>query len=199
MENTLVPFFCQELAEMSKPTFISIKLPITLAQRETAKWWLFVLSIQVTTPSQEIAPSPVHDHRSLPLHSVFFTHCWLTSWVGLGGRSLLQFPLLTSMLSLCLYPWETHTHLWLLASVSGREVSSHVAEMFSKVDKWIFTFRYVSPLISYSNLQSVLCRMFIVGSLTWIRRAGGYYKINQLASPFFFIFYPGLAVFNLSK
>lgn len=38
----------------------------------------------------------------------------------------------------------------------------------------VFTFRYVSPLISYWNLQFVRCRIFIVGSLTWIRRAGGH-------------------------
>lgn len=38
----------------------------------------------------------------------------------------------------------------------------------------VCTFRYVSPFCSYSNLQLVLCRMLMVGSLTWILRAGGY-------------------------
>lgn len=106
------------------------------------------------------------------------------------GCSLFQFHLLTSMLSLCLYPLNI-THL--LALVCGC-IHTHTHSWFICLTVNLFTFRYVSPLISYSNLQLVLCRILIVGWLTWIRSAGG-----NKTSFFPFFFHPGLTVVNLVK
>lgn len=88
----------------------------------------------------------------------------LTSWAAWGVCSLLPSHLSTSRWSLCLCPQETQTFTALCTH--GRQLSLPETE--------VITFRYVSPLISYLNLQFVLCRIFIVGSLTWIRRAGGW-------------------------
>lgn len=43
----------------------------------------------------------------------------------------------------------------------------------------LLTFKYVSPLTSYRNWQSVLFRMAIVELLMWIRKAGNTNQTNE--------------------
>lgn len=44
----------------------------------------------------------------------------------------------------------------------------------------LLTFKYVSPLTSYRNWQSVLFRMAIVELLMWILRAGNTNQISEI-------------------
>lgn len=81
----------------------------------------------------------------------------------LAGCTFSPSLLLASRSFPCLYPTDqsdidTHSHK-----------DKWQQEWFSS--KPSPTFRYVSPLFSYSNLQSVLCKMLMVDWLAWILKA----------------------------
>lgn len=97
----------------------------------------------------------------------------LTLSVVSAGCIFPQSLLLTSTSSLCLYPvgsgkyWHTDGKLNVWAFICTLYTWFKSSQSQTQL-----TFRYVSPRFSYSNLQSVLCKMLMVDWLTWILRAG---------------------------